>query len=486
MSAATRTTYIELTVIYGNKSVKLEVERSAILFDVCSLIEATMEIGTEVQELIYQGKKLTNYNASIESLGIVDNCSIHLLARKLPTAIVPMIPTVPTVPTPMESMGSVIPPISHVPQNPAQYIQPPPSNTPINPLPDLNPFFDSFYDEQAQKELLKLNTPEIISSLVKSNPELADAILNNDVKYMAGLIKNEVQRKQSLQRERQVLAMDLDPLNLDNQRRIEELLNEERVQENKEFADEHMPELNIRVDMLYINCSMNNIVVQAFIDTGAQSTIMSKNIAEKCNLMKMLDRRQRQILSGVGSSTSIGVIHAAEIEIGGQSFTFKFTVIDTTSSTGINLLIGLDNLRRHRANIDLFENRLTFRTSGVRGEGEDISVPFLTGGQIEKEVVGEEAKSEQDKLFEMIRKDQEEKLQKEKERTQQYANTQVLPPIPSAPPQTTSNTINQHNINTIVSNGFTTQEAIAALQSFNGNLEMALSYLIQEKQGFNY
>jgi DNA damage-inducible protein 1 len=34
--------------------------------------------------------------------------------------------------------------------------------------------------------------------------------------------------------------------------------------------------------MLYINAKINKNPIQAFVDSGAQSTIMSESLAEKC------------------------------------------------------------------------------------------------------------------------------------------------------------------------------------------------------------
>lgn len=43
--------------------------------------------------------------------------------------------------------------------------------------------------------------------------------------------------------------------------------------------------------MLYVNIKVNGHDVQAFVDSGAQSTIISKACAERCGLMMWLDKR---------------------------------------------------------------------------------------------------------------------------------------------------------------------------------------------------
>lgn len=66
------------------------------------------------------------------------------------------------------------------------------------------------------------------------------------------------------------------------QRIIEEYIRMENVQENFEKAFELLPESFVKVPMLYIHCKVNNVNVVGFVDSGAQSTTMSKSLAERC------------------------------------------------------------------------------------------------------------------------------------------------------------------------------------------------------------
>ena len=146
------------------------------------------------------------------------------------------------------------------------------------------------------------------------------------------------------------------------------------VEQNLQLAQEEYPEFFGQITMLYISVKVNGHNIQAFVDSGAQSTIISYKMAESIGILKFLDKRYAGMAIGVGTSKILGRVHAANMEILGKNFVCSFTVLEDNK---VDLLFGLDNLKRHQCSIDLVQNMLHMRNG-------DISVPFLSEGEIKK------------------------------------------------------------------------------------------------------
>ena len=155
------------------------------------------------------------------------------------------------------------------------------------------------------------------------------------------------------------------------QERIEKQIQRENVQESRDLALEHAPEMFGRVEMLYIRCKVNSLPIVAFIDSGAQMSILSKKIAEECGVSRLLDDRFAGMARGVGTAPILGRVHLAQLEIDGNFLPCSFSVMEQTA----DLILGLDMLKRHQCTIDLERNRLIMRSAG-------IDTPFISESEI--------------------------------------------------------------------------------------------------------
>jgi len=151
---------------------------------------------------------------------------------------------------------------------------------------------------------------------------------------------------------------------------------EQNVQNQYLEMMEQYPESMGRVLMLYIETQCNGHPIQAFVDSGAQSTIMSSDCADKCGLLHLLDTRFAGTAVGVGTGKILGRVHLAPLKIGKHFFPCTITVMDSggegLGDKNMDFLFGLDMLKRHRCKIDLESNSLVFALSDGL-----MTTPFL-------------------------------------------------------------------------------------------------------------
>jgi DNA damage-inducible protein 1 len=98
---------------------------------------------------------------------------------------------------------------------------------------------------QPDPELLRLQVlgnPNMRQQVQNQNPELAAAL--EDPARFAQILRSSYDREQRERQERQreLERLNDDPFNIDNQRKIEEMIRQERVMENLQNAMEHNPE----------------------------------------------------------------------------------------------------------------------------------------------------------------------------------------------------------------------------------------------------
>lgn len=154
------------------------------------------------------------------------------------------------------------------------------------------------------------------------------------------------------------------------QRRLYETIQQRNIEENFETAMEYTPEVFASVKMLYVTCVINGVEVKAFVDSGAQMSIMSIKCAERCNLLRLVDRRMNGVAIGVGKQRIIGKIHIVTVRLQDVHMPFSFSVLDEQP---MDVIIGLDQLKRHQMIIDLKQNCLSL---------QGIDIPFLPDGEV--------------------------------------------------------------------------------------------------------
>ena len=236
-----------------------------------------------------------------------------------------------------------------------------------------------------------LTSPDDLNHLFESDPVLAETIVSGNDAKLEEIVKQKLNEAETIARKEQIEYLNLmkaDQNDPNVQKKIAEIIRKKNINENLKYAEEFLPETLFPVHMLYIHIEINKKKVIALVDTGAQSTIMCKKLAEECDLMNLCDERYQGIATGVGTSKILGVIHAAQLKLNGKFLMCKITVIENNS---IGCIFGLDNMRSHGCTIDLKKGVLVFPTAGIEAK-------FLSDGEIKKLKVEEQKNLENEDI----------------------------------------------------------------------------------------
>ncbi|KAF8792332.1 protein DDI1 homolog 2-like [Argiope bruennichi] len=219
--------------------------------------------------------------------------------------------------------------------------------------------------ERLRQDLL--NFPDRLALLKQNNPSLAEAFLSGNKEMFAEVLNRQLADKAERERKR-IQMLNADPFDPEYQKLIAEEIRQDNVDSNMEAAIEYHPESFGQVTMLYINCKVNGHAVRAFIDSGAQTTIMSQACAERCGIMRLVDKRWSGYAKGVGVQKILGRVHLGHIQINDVFLQSSFSILEDQV---MDMLLGLDMLKRHQCCIDLKRNVLVIGTTGTE-------TPFLS------------------------------------------------------------------------------------------------------------
>ena len=319
--------------------------------------------------------------------------------------------------------------------------------------------------------------PELIRQMSLINPEMATVLETKDVSKLRLYLMQQYFKKfnQQHKEEQEMRAIEADPDNEENQRKIEQAIRLKNIESQRELAYEHMPEAFLQVCMLYVPVNINGHEIAAFVDSGAQSTIMSYEMAQRCNITHLIDERYAGQARGVGTGRILGRIHMAQMKFGNSFYPFSITILEKSD---VGFLFGLDMQKRHRCCIDLSQNHLRMETVN----GIEV-VPFLNEAEIEERRRGQG----EGKYVEMDESPVDTSNSKDTTNTNTNTNTSSnnnsinnnTNSSNNAPNITVPNT--EVDRETVIRNlmalGFNQQQAIMALNQANGDAELAAQIL---------
>ncbi|XP_051011839.1 protein DDI1 homolog 1 [Acomys russatus] len=360
-------------------------------FELCNfrvLCELESGVPAEEIQIIHMEQLLTDDHCSLGTYGLKDGDMVVLLQKD---NVGPRAPgRTPHQPR-TDLTGSAMPGTSssrhhHHHQHPYHHKQRLPSTQPAHGLASgENTGYTQDLDSPALIRSMLLSNPHDLSLLKERNPALADALLSGNLETFSQVLM-EQQRERALREQEIFHLYSSDPFDQEAQARIEEEIRQQNIEENMNIAMEEAPESFGQVAMLYINCKVNGHPLKAFVDSGAQMTIMSQACAERCNIMRLVDRRWSGVAKGVGTQRIVGRVHLAQIQIEGDFLQCSFSILEEQP---MDILLGLDMLRRHQCSIDLKKNVLVIGTTGTQThflpEGELPLCARLVSGAVQEE-----------------------------------------------------------------------------------------------------
>ncbi|GAV90395.1 ubiquitin domain-containing protein/UBA domain-containing protein/Asp_protease domain-containing protein [Cephalotus follicularis] len=333
---------MRITVMTADEQIiSLDVDLHESVENVKALLEVETQVPLQQQQLLYNGREMKNSD-KLGALGVKDEDLVMMVSNAASSA---------------------------------------PSTNDLGLNPDGSAVNPGAFQQQIRRD------SNLMAQLFQSDPELAQVVLGNDLNRLQEVLRQRNRQRSELKRQQdeELALLYADPFDVEAQKKIEAAIRQKGIDENWAAALEHNPEAFARVIMLYVDMEVNGFPLKAFVDSGAQSTIISKNCAERCGLLRLMDQRYKGIAHGVGQSEILGRIHVAPIKIGNMFYPCSFMVLD---SPNMEFLFGLDMLRKHQCIIDLKENVL-------RVGGGEVSVPFLQEKDIPSSFLDEERYSKQ-------------------------------------------------------------------------------------------
>eukprot|EP01135_Chromosphaera_perkinsii_P008358 Nk52_evm1s1298 gene=Nk52_evmTU1s1298 len=434
----------------------IEIDGSMEVENLQALVECEAGgIPGEQQILICNGAVMSDPKRAISDYGVRDNSMVLLRRKQAPTN------------NPAQRFPSSNNSLPAVPQIDFGSISIPGSSgsgsrsggnanrqTAIPHQRQMNQIPDRPDSEYIEVRTMLRSDPAQLQALRVQNPELAAAVESDDLGKFKEIFNKMHQEKRAaeLKRMQELYALHANPFDPESQRKIEEYIRNQQLEENMRHAMEYNPEAFADVHLLYIECKVNNTPLKAMVDSGAQTTVMSGICAEKCGLTRLLDNRFKGEAKGVGSAKILGRVHMAQLQIGDEFLPCSLSILDMNS---VDMLLGLDFLKRHLCCIDLKENCLRLGSTNT-------SARFLAESEIPRFGSVQQQSSSGTSNTTTTNNNN----------NSSSASTAGAPTAGIAPAN-----VNEEAVTNLMSLGFTRVQVEDALKACNGNADLAANHL---------
>ena len=190
--------------------VNLDIPGEMTLATLRESIQAEANVAPSAQHIYHSGRLISDDTKTLEELQIADGEVLAVHVRE-------------TRPNPAQGMAG-----------------PSPAAQPQQPRPQQQQRAGEGDPELVRLQIL--GDPALRQQLQRQHPALASAV--DDPARFAQVLRDsqDRERRERVERQREIERLNDDPFNIDNQRRIEEMIRQERVMENLQNAMEHNPE----------------------------------------------------------------------------------------------------------------------------------------------------------------------------------------------------------------------------------------------------
>lgn len=315
----------------------LDVGGDLTISDLKAILEAETGILATTIVVAHNMNPCSNENLTLTECGIGEG-DIVLIMAPIPTRDVPA----PIVPAqnqfPVINWGEV--------SLPSPVTNAPPVTTPLQLQDHVMQEDEDFLDRDDPVVMRQYfaSNPAAFAHLEENNPPLAEALLGGNDQVFADCWRQMRVVQRGQERER-IRMLNADPFDAGVQARIASEIDQSNIADNLAAAIEHNPESFGRVVMLYLDCQVNGVHVKALVDSGAAATIMSSGCAERCGIMRLVDRRFAGVAVGIGRQNILGRVHVCQVQIGADFLASSFQVLEDQVE---DMLLGLDMLKRHQ------------------------------------------------------------------------------------------------------------------------------------------